>query len=160
MQIITRKKCATCIGDKGYLSNNLTFSVYPSESALNIILPLCVCMQKKYYHIHIYGRTLYNKLHFIYFLPTTVWHDITVRHGTILNINEMLTITDKLKKRQFKDWCVCIFFFLPILMEVGIGTKKLRMITGRKKEKKKDLDLATYGRLHRRGRRAFCSAAW
>lgn len=23
----------------------------------------------------------------------------------------MLTITDKLKKRQFKDWCVCIFFF-------------------------------------------------
>lgn len=72
----------------------------------------------------------------------------------------MLTITDKLKKRQFKDWCVCIFFFLPILMEVGIGTKKLRMITGRKKEKKKDLDLATYGRLHRRGRRAFCSAAW
>lgn len=51
------------------------------------------------------------------------------------------------------------FFFLPILMEVG-RNEKLRMITGRKKEKKKDLDLATYGRLHRRGRRAFCSAAW
>ena len=56
---------------------------------------------------------------------------------------------------------MCAFFFFANSNGGRNRNEKIKNdYRAKEGKKKKDLDLATYGRLHRRGRRAFCSAAW